>query len=35
MLLEVLIVQVFEGLEVGHNSSQHTKMLTGAHIDHS
>ena len=31
--LAVLILQVFEGMEVGRNTSRHTKMLTGAHID--
>jgi hypothetical protein len=29
-----LTLQVFEGMEVGDNSSQHTKVLTSAHIDH-
>ena len=31
----LIILQVFEGMEVGHNSSQRTEVLTSAHIDYS
>ena len=28
-----LVLQVFEGMEVGHNTFHHTKTLMNAHID--